>query len=203
MKKIVNYFLRGLLFVLPVVLTLYIIVSLVQWANGFFNNLFDVEIPGLGIIAVLILITLIGYFFSRAFIKPVVHYFDKLLARVPLVKIIYTALKELTQAFVGDKKKFSKPVLVDFQLGDKTTMKRIGFITQDDLTELGLSDMITVYCPHSYNISGNVYIMPVDSVTLLDVDSSEAMKYAMSGGVTKLKTANGKRETADTNKKSE
>lgn len=197
MKKVLNYFLRGLLFVLPVALTLYIIVSLVQWANNFFNELFNVTIPGLGIVAVFFAIALIGYLFSRAFIKPVVAYCDRLLARVPLVKIIYTALKELTQAFVGDKKKFSNPVLADFKLSDEVTMKRVGFITQDDLSVFGLNDMVTVYCPHSYNISGNVYIMPAKAVTPLEVDSSEVMKYAMSGGVTKLKTANGKRETAD------
>lgn len=191
MKKIFNYFLRGLLFVLPVALTVYIIVSLARWANSFFNGLFskwiDVQIPGLGIIVVFILISVIGYVFSRAFIKPVIEYFERLLARVPLVKIIYTALKELTEAFVGDKKRFSKPVLVDFNLAEGTTMKRVGFITQEDLSELGLSDMITVYCPHSYNISGNIYIMPANSVTPLEADSSEVMKYAMSGGVTRLK----------------
>lgn len=196
MKKIFNYFLRGLLFVLPVVLTVYIIISLVQWANNFFNELFNVNIPGLGIVAVFILITITGYIFSRAFIKPVVQYFDRLLARVPLVKIIYTALKELTEAFVGDKKKFNKPVLVDFNLAEGTMMKRVGFITQENLSDLGLKDMVTVYCPHSYNISGNVYIMPANSVTPLEADSSEVMKYAMSGGVTHLsQVSDGQRET--------
>ncbi len=186
MKRIFNFFLRGLLFVLPVALTLYIVVALVQWANNSFNQLLGIEIPGLGIIAVFILIALLGLLFSQAFIKPVVEYFEQLLTRVPLVKIIYTALKELTEAFVGDKKKFNQPVLIDFHLSEETKMKRIGFLTQSDLSALGLEDMVTVYCPHSYNISGNIYIMPSSAVTPLEVDASEVMKYAMSGGVTNL-----------------
>ncbi len=186
MRKLFNYFLRGLIFVLPVALTFYIIVALARWANNFFNELFNIDIPGVGIVAVFLLVALIGYLFSRAFIKPVIEYFDRLFVRVPLVKIIYTALKELTEAFVGDKKKFNRPALIDFNLDGKTNMKRIGFITQSNLEELGLEDMVTVYCPHSYNISGNIYIMPAESVTPLELDSSEVMKYTISGGVTKL-----------------
>lgn len=186
MKYILNNFLRGLIFILPVAITVYIIVSLVQWANHFFNNLFGVNIPGLGIIAILILITIIGFLFSRTFIRPIIDYFEQLLSRVPLVKIIYTSLKELTEAFVGDKKKFNNPVLVDFSINERSSIKRVGFITQENLEVIGLHDMVSVYCPHSYNISGNLYIVPAHTVTPLDVEAAEVMKYAMSGGITNL-----------------
>lgn len=192
MKNIVNYFFRGLLFVFPVVATLYIIVAAVQWSNSVFNDLLyewlGIDIPGLGIITVFIAVSLIGYLFSRAFIKPVVGYFDRFMAKVPLVKIIYTSLKELTEAFVGDKKRFNKPVIADFNPTEGSSVKRIGFITQTNLSNLGLTDMVAVYCPHSYNFSGNLYLLPRESVTPIEISSSEVMKYVISAGVTKLES---------------
>lgn len=190
MKNIVNYFFRGLLFVFPVVATLYIIIAAVQWSNSVFNNLLyqwlGVDIPGLGIITVFVAVSLIGYLFSRAFVKPMVGYFDRFMTKVPLVKIIYTSLKELTEAFVGDKRRFNKPVIADFTQAEGSTVKRIGFITQTDLSNLGLINMVSVYCPHSYNFSGNLYILPKEAVTPVELSSADVMKYVVSAGVTKL-----------------
>ena len=189
MKNLFNYFLRGLLFVFPVFATLYLIIVAVRWFNVVFNDLLydwlGADIPGLGIITVFLGVALIGFIFSRAFIKPIVHYFDRFMAKVPLVKIIYTSLKELTEAFVGDKKRFNQPVVADFG-GNGQSFKRIGFVTQQDLKAIGLEDMVTVYCPHSYNFSGNLYILPRSSVTKLDINATDAMKYVISAGVTRL-----------------
>jgi len=102
---------------------------------------------------------------------------------VPFIKIIYTSLKELTEAFVGDKKRFNKTVLIN--LGGMEA-KRIGFVTQKDLTQLGIDDMVAVYCPHSYNFSGNLFLVPTQNVTPIDFNSSDVMKYIVSGGVTNI-----------------
>ncbi|HKL17629.1 MAG TPA: DUF502 domain-containing protein [Halalkalibaculum sp.] len=193
MRTIFNYFLRGLLFVFPLAATLYIIISAVRWSNQTFNDLLfewlNLDIPGLGIITVFIVVTLIGYVFSRAFTRPIVNYFENFLARVPLVKIIYTSLKELTEAFVGDKKRFNKPVLV--QIGSEN-LKRIGFVTQKDMHEIGLEEMVAVYCPHSYNFSGNLYLVPKSHVTPLNLNSTDVMKFVVSAGVTKIESRNSK-----------
>ncbi|MDX1586286.1 MAG: DUF502 domain-containing protein [Balneolaceae bacterium] len=193
MRTIFNYFLRGLLFVFPLAATLYIIISAVRWSNEAFNDLLfewlNLDIPGLGIITVFIVVTLIGYVFSRAFTRPIVNYFEDFLARVPLVKIIYTSLKELTEAFVGDKKRFNKPVLV--QIGSEN-LKRIGFVTQRDMLELGLNDTVAVYCPHSYNFSGNLYLVPKSHVTPLNLNSTDVMKFVVSAGVTKIESKSAK-----------
>lgn len=187
MKPLFNYFFRGLLIVFPLAATIYIFVAAVQWSNSTLNNLLfewlSVDIPGLGIITVFIAITLLGYLFSLAFIRPVLSYFEDLLIKVPFVKIIYTSIKELTEAFVGDKKKFNKPVLV--QLGSRQVV-RIGFLTQTDLQQLHLKDMVSVYCPHSYNFSGNLYLVPKENITPLDLNSTDVMKYVVSGGITNL-----------------
>lgn len=187
MKTLFNYFLRGLLIVFPLAATLYIFTAAVRWSNTTFNDLLfewlSVDIPGLGIITVFLAISLLGYLFSRAFIRPILNYFERLLIKVPLVKIIYTSIKELTEAFVGDKKRFNKPVLV--QLGSPEVV-RIGFVTQTNLEKLNLENMVTVYCPHSYNFSGNLYVVPRERITRLDLNSTDVMKYIVSGGITNL-----------------
>lgn len=190
MKTLFNYFLRGLLIVFPLVVTVYLLVAGVRWFNTTFNDLLfewlSVDIPGLGIVTVFLSVALLGYLFSLALIRPLVNYFEQLLVKVPFVKIIYSSIKELTEAFVGDKKRFNKPVLVQFGTAE---IKRIGFITQQDLTNLGLEESVSVYCPHSYNFSGNLYILPKENVTPLKIDAADAMKYVVSGGVTNLSSS--------------
>ncbi len=185
MKAILNYFIRGLLIVFPVGATIYLTIISIGWVNTAFNSLLfgwiDYEIPGIGIVTGFILISIIGYIFTRAFIKPVLNFFERLITRTPLVSIIYTSLKDLTEAFVGEKKKFNKPVKVQF---NKSGLVRFGFITQENLANFGLLDEVAVYCPHSYNFSGNLYIVPKSTITTLDVEPADFMRFIVSGGVT-------------------
>lgn len=189
MRPIFNNFLRGLLLVFPIGATIYIIYSAVRWSNNLLNDLLfewlNLDIPGLGIITVFVGISVVGYIFSKAITRPIVTYFERFLARVPIIKIIYSSLKELTEAFVGDKKRFNKPVLID--LGTMEA-KRIGFVTQKDLSQLGIENMVAVYCPHSYNFSGNLYLISSENVTALDLNSTDVMKYIVSGGITNIKS---------------
>lgn len=189
MRPVFNNFLRGLLLVFPIGATIYIIYSAVRWANNLFNDLLfewlNLDIPGLGIVTVFLGVTAVGYIFSKAITRPIVTYFERFLARVPIIKIIYSSLKELTEAFVGDKKRFNKPVLIDF---GGMEAKRIGFVTQKDLSQLGIEDMVAVYCPHSYNFSGNLYLISSENVTPLDLNSTDVMKYIVSGGITNIKS---------------
>lgn len=191
MRPLLNNFFRGLLLVFPLGATAYIIYSAVVWSNNVFNDLLfqwlSVDIPGLGIITVFLGIAVIGYIFSLTFTRPLITYFEDLVKRVPIIKIIYTALKDLTEAFVGDKKRFNKPVVVDF--GD-LPMQRMGFVTQKDLSALGIADKVAVYCPHSYNFSGNLYFVPPENVRPLKLDSADAMKYVISGGISNIEASN-------------
>ncbi len=178
-KRIISYFLRGLLFITPVAVTLYIIFQTIL----FLDNLIPVPLPGIGILMVLALITFVGYLASLFFAKPIFDWFERGLIRIPLVNLIYTSIKDLMGAFVGDKKKFSSPVKV--QLSD--TLIRLGFITQEDMAIVGEPDMVAVYFPHSYNVSGNVFLVPRDKVTpLVGIKSSDVMKFMVSGGVSPL-----------------
>lgn len=188
MKPIFNYFLRGLLFVFPLFATFYVIIVLANWVNDTLNNILfnwlPVSIPGLGIISAFFLIVLLGFVLTRAFTKPVLTYLEGLLGKTPFVKIIYTAFKDFTEAFVGDKKRFNKPVIVTLAEG----VDRIGFITETDLRVLRIQNRIAVYCPHSYNFSGNLFLVEPSRVKPLDIDPADAMKFAVSAGVTQIKT---------------
>lgn len=187
MRSIVNNFLRGLLFVFPIGITLYIVIALVQWANTTFNALlqqwFQIDIPGLGILIAFILISFIGLLVSTAFIQPVIRLFERGINRMPLIKIIYTSIRDLTEAFVGDKKRFNVPVVMDFNTHG---VQRMGFITNEDLKELNMNDKVAVYCPHSYNFSGNLFIVPSENVHRIDVPAADYMKFIISAGVTDL-----------------
>lgn len=186
MRLLLNYFLRGLLFIFPVFATLYIITIIVSWANSLFNRLlFDwlqADIPGLGLMTAILLIILLGFFVTRAFFRPFFNFLESLLERTPLIKIFYTALKDLTAAFVGDRKRFNRPALITLT----DSMDRIGFITESDLENLGVENRVAVYCPHSYNFSGNLFLIDPSKIRPLNISPTDAMKFVVSGGVTKV-----------------
>jgi uncharacterized membrane protein len=176
-RRLLKYFLRGLLFLVPITITLYIIIGSIQWLD----NLIPVSIPFLGLFIILSVITIFGYLGTTLLAKPFFDLFEEVLIRLPLVNIIYTSLKDLIGAFVGDKKKFNKPVMVC--MNPDAQVYKLGFITQVDLTQIGMPGKVAVYLPHSYNFSGNLFFVPIESVTPLDVSSAEIMKFIVSGGV--------------------
>lgn len=178
-RRIISYFLRGLLFLTPLAVTLYVIYAIFV----FLDNLIPVPVPGIGILMVLGLITFIGYLASLFFTKPFFEWFERGVFKIPLVSLLYTSIKDLMGAFVGDKKKFSSPVIVEIS----ENMCRLGFITQEDMSVAGRDDMVAVYFPHSYNVSGNVFLVKKEKVKpLYGVKSSEVMKFMVSGGVSSL-----------------
>ena len=178
-RRIISYFLRGLLFLTPLAVTIYVIYAIFI----FLDNIIPVSIPGIGILMVLGLITFVGYLASLFFAKPFFDWFERGVFKIPIVNLLYTSIKDLMGAFVGDKKKFSAPVLV--QISD--SMSRLGFITQEDFTIIGQPDLVAVYFPHSYNVSGNVFLVKREKVTsLTGVKSSDVMKFMVSGGVSPL-----------------
>lgn len=178
-KRIFGYFLRGLLFVVPFTLTGYIILLAVQ----FLDNIIPIDVPGLGILFMLLIVTAVGYMTSIFITRSIFEELEKIVFKIPLVNILYTSIKDLMSAFVGDKKKFNTPIVVRLS----ENMSRLGFMTQDDLSPLGELDLVSVYFPHSYNFSGNLYLVPKENVRVLkNVNSTEIMKFIVSGGVSQL-----------------
>lgn len=185
MKKIVNYFLQGLLFIAPIGITGYIVYLLFTFVDGLLQETLEkwigLHIPGLGILIILVLLVLIGFMGQTFLARPFKALFNRLMKRVPIIKVIYSAFNDLFSAFVGKEKKFSQPVLVT--VNRESNIEKLGFLTETDLAQLGELEKVAVYFPHSYNFSGELFIVPRESVRHVDVNPAEAMKFIVSAGV--------------------
>jgi len=181
LRTVLRYFLGGMLFIVPILATVYFIVTSLLWLD----NLLQLPYRGLGFVIIVVAITLIGYLTSIIFFKTATDWFDHLVNRIPFVKLIYSSIKDILSAFVGDKKTFNKPVLVT--INKENQLYRIGFITQNDLTDLGLNDMVVVYFPQSYAVAGDHYVVRKENVKPLNVPGTVAMKFIVSGGVSGFK----------------
>lgn len=184
MKRIFKYFIQGLLILAPVAVTIYLVVQIFLLLDSF-NPL---KVPGLGIIFTFLLVTGAGFVANHFVSERLRNWGDQVLQRMPILGMVYTAVKDLMGAFVGPKRSFKNPVLV--RLYEHSEIRRLGFLTDEEVDwlpdEASQDRLVTVYCPHSYNISGNLYLVPSSYVTRLPYASGDVMKYAMSGGVTSL-----------------
>ncbi|MFN8309469.1 MAG: DUF502 domain-containing protein [Chitinophagales bacterium] len=194
-KQLFSFFLQGLLLIGPIFLTLYSIFAVFNMfdtkANDWFEYLFHFRFPGLGLLVMIALITFIGYIGSTVLLQPVMHGLEMLLEKTPLVKDIYSSIKDFVSAFLSNKKKFNKPVVVE--MGRNSGIYKMGFITDADLSEFQITDKVAVYFPHSYNFSGNLYLVNKDQVQpLQDVRSADVMKYIVSGGVMEIDEEDGR-----------
>ncbi|MHB1147914.1 MAG: DUF502 domain-containing protein [Lutibacter sp.] len=186
MKRLANYFLEGLLYIAPLSITAYIIYSVFMFMDNLSQDLifkfFGIKIPGLGVLTLLVFLIFIG-FVGRTFIaQPLKAVFKNVISRIPLVKFVYSAFNDLFSAFVGKEKKFNQPVLVKVNLS--SDLEKIGFITEENLVLLGEIDKVAVYFPHSYNFSGELFIVPKANIKPININSSDVMKFVISAGLT-------------------
>lgn len=177
LRECPGYVLRGALVSAPLALTLYIL----YWLFRTVDDLVPVGIPGLGVLLTILLVGVVGFLSSNVIGSGFVESAERLLARVPFVKLVYSSLKDLINAFVGDKKSFDKPVLV--QLTPDANVRVLGFVTRDGLLGLGLTHHVAVYLPQSYNFAGNLLIVPRGYVEPIKASSGEVMTFVVSGGV--------------------
>eukprot|EP01132_Coremiostelium_polycephalum_P000303 gene303-392_t len=186
-NTLLGYFLRGLLVIVPFALTGYIISIALNWMDG----IVKIKIPGLGIAIILTAITLLGYLGSSLLVRSLFDNVEKIVTKVPMIGTIYTSFKDLIAAFVGNKKKFDKPVLVTIDRAQK--IQKIGFITQEELGVLQLPASAAVYIPESYGFSGGLYIVAKEMIMpLVDVSGAEVMKFVISGGVAAIQPTHDK-----------
>lgn len=179
-------FFKGLLIVGPIGATLYIIFVVFDTIDSLipFDKFFPfLNRTGVGFVSLILFISAVGYFFNKfVFGKFIFESLDHFLEKTPGVKHIYSPTKDVMSSFVGDKKKFNVPVWV--KTNENPEIWRIGFLTQKDMSDVGLLEKVAVYLPHSYAISGwvimtnSTYILPVEGMS-----AAEAMKFAVSGGV--------------------
>lgn len=198
LKKLFQYFLQGLIILAPIVITVYAVTALFNFIDNILPaaiaKIFphwganeqgrSLNIPGIGFIILILLVVFVGYISSSFIVGRLVDLFDHILERTPGIKIIYSTVKDFFEAFAGNKRKFDKAVLVSVQ--DREVWQ-IGFITQQELDHFGLEDFVAVYVPKAYAFTGELFFLKKDRIrTLPNISSSEAMKFAISGGVTQI-----------------
>ena len=180
-SALLRYFVRGIIFLTPATVTVYVIVQIFIIIDG----IIPIDIPGLGLLTLLGVIILFGILASTVLARPFVNWGNRLLKSAPMIKTIYSAIKDLVTAFVGTQKKFDRPVLV--KMYEKAEVQKLGFLTGTDLEDLGIGkDRVAVYLPHSYAFSGNLFIVPAENVTPIDANPADVMKFIVSGGVARM-----------------
>ncbi|HSC37121.1 MAG TPA: DUF502 domain-containing protein [Chitinophagaceae bacterium] len=183
--------LQGLLVTAPLAITIYLIYwfvsSIDSWLPIFRVKQADGSVItrnyGLGFVAIIAALVAIGFLSSNFLTSRIFSLFDAWLERTPGIKFIYSSIKDFFEAFAGNKRKFKKAVLVSVFQPD---VYQVGFITDEDASEFGLVDHVSVYVPNSYAFTGQLYIVSKERVRILDISSSDALKYAISGGVAEV-----------------
>lgn len=189
MKNFLRYFLQGLVVLVPGAITFLILYKAFNWIRSLFLK-FDVIVnpyadPVIIILLVIIAVFLIGLIASNTISRIFIDEAGKMIEKIPFIKHIYSPVKDFTSAFIGNKKRFDRPVFV--LTNKEANIREIGFVTSDDLQELGLGkEFVAVYMPMSYAISGRLLIVPSENVKALDIPASEAMKFIVSGGVSEV-----------------
>lgn len=196
MKRIagalLNYFFKGLIIVVPLGAAAY----LIFWAVSAVDNALNLSdilwvgkdgkpryIPGLGILNVIVIIMIAGVLVTNVITDPIKVWFNRWINRLPFFNFLYSSIKDLTEAFVGDEKKFTEAVIVQV---NEFGLKKVGFLVQKDLSKLNLPGEVAVYFPYSYSFAGQVVIIPADKVKPVDKNSADMMKFVISGGVSGL-----------------
>lgn len=197
--RLLQFFFQGLIVIAPIGITIWVVLGLFNAVDNILPNFIhailpnvvpkDAEgnlqkIPGLGFMVVIVLVVVIGWVSSLFVVGRLVEVLDKVLESTPGIKFIYSSVKDFLEAFAGNKKKFDRAVLVNV---DGEDVWRIGFITQQSVTDFGLEHHVAVYVPHSYAISGITYFVPNHKIKLIDnISPADTMKFAVSGGVTEV-----------------
>ncbi|HRE38921.1 MAG TPA: DUF502 domain-containing protein [Chitinophagaceae bacterium] len=205
-KKVVQYFLQGLLIIAPLAITIYAIYWVVStvdnWIPIFREPIKDaqgriigheVKNYGLGFVVIITAVILIGYLSSFFIQSRLFNLFDRWLEKTPGIKFIYTSTRDFFEAFAGNKRKFNKAVLANV-FSDEVWI--VGFLTDEEMAKFDMgADKVAVYVPQAYNFAGQLYILPRDKVKKIEhITSGEAMKYAVTGGVVDLEAEDADQE---------
>jgi uncharacterized membrane protein len=178
--RLIGYFGRGLVLLAPIAVTAAVFFWVVTTVDAFFA----LETPGVGFALAIVIITFFGFLGSNLITRGALDLLDRLFDKLPFVRLLYGAVRDVLNAFVGDKRRFDQPVSV--RLDDGGQVRLFGFVTQESLHALGLGGHVSVYCPHSYNFSGQLVVVAAERIERLEKASSDIMAFIVSGGVAGL-----------------
>lgn len=182
-QVLLNYFLRGLLVLLPIALTIGIIAWILSTLGGWLN-IDELGWKGLFFYVIFVIAVILGVgFLTRGVVATqILDFFEGIIEKAPGLNFIFGTTRDVTEAFVGEKKKFTEPVLVKVSEG----VHKMGFLTQKSMAMIGMEDHVTVYLPFCYAISGEMLVVHKDLVKPVQQESSHITKFVISGGVVGL-----------------
>ena len=175
MNWLIKNFLRGLVIVVPIALTAY----LLERVFVALDRVLHLPTPGLGILILLAATVAVGALASNIVGRELLRVAEGVFTKAPIVRIIYAAIKDLLEAFVGNKRRFDRPVMVTLS----GNVRLFGFITRDDLSAMEMPGSVGVYVPFSYTWDGCLLVVPRESVQPVNADSANIMALVVSGGV--------------------
>jgi uncharacterized membrane protein len=190
MKRLWNLVMKGLAAVLPVGLTLYLVIWLGTSAESLLRDVIMLILPerhywpGLGLIVGFVVLVIAGLFVNAYVVRWFLAQWDQFLERIPLVKTVYGALRDLVKFLpaAGKRRDLQRVVLATF--GEA---RAIGFVTRESVDDLGLEmngdDSVAVYFPMSYQIGGYTLYMPRSRLKTLSMGVEEAMRLVLTGGL--------------------
>ncbi len=180
MGRLLGYFGRGLVLIAPIAIT----IGVCFWVLASVDELLGIETPGVGLALTIGIITLVGFLATNFIARSTIGFLDRVFDRVPLVRLLYNAVRDILNAFAGDTRRFDQPVSI--RVDAEGHIRLFGFVTRPSLEALGLPGHVSVYCPHSYNFSGQLVVVAADRVEPLTRASSDVMTFVVSGGVSGL-----------------
>lgn len=198
MRHLARTFLTGLAAILPIVITLALLWWLGSTAERVLGGLLQAILPdllyfpGLGIFAGIGLVLVVGVLLRAYVVRWLFDWMERLMERIPVVKTIHGTVRDVTKLLSGDiKEQFGQAVLVNLP---GTDLKLVGFVTREDFAglpdNLGGDDTVAVYMPMSYQIGGYTLMLPRSRIEPLDLSLEDAMRYALTAGVSARKENN-------------
>jgi len=182
-QRVVRYFLRGLLVLVPITITAAIVFWLFAKVDGIFAPF--VKSPGLGLLLVIALVLVVGWISVFSVSRRVFGHINGWMEQTPGISFIYTSARDFLEAFAGNKRRFTHAVLVNVHAEE---VWLVGFLTDEDLSGFKLgAKYVAVYTPQAYNVAGQLYLVKRERVRPIDhLSSADVMKYAVTGGAVEL-----------------
>jgi len=190
--KISSYFLRGLITLLPLIVTVWLLMTMFNFLDGILGSMLTAiigrHIPGLGLIVIVLLIFFVGFFATYIIGAQIFKLGEEILYRVPIVKSIYSAVKQINDVLFMQKTadEYRRACIIEYP---RKGLWSIGFVTSDAAVEIeakAKEKMINVFVPNTPTpATGFLVLVPARDVVLLDMKTEDAFKYVVSGGVLK------------------
>lgn len=175
MKLLGKYFIRGILILLPVVVTLYIVFSVLKVLNQMGSFLLPLKIPGVGVLLSIGIILVVGYLGSFYLGEKLLDKVEGLLKKAPGIGKLYSAIKDTIYSLIGDKKSFNKVVMLE-----RGGIKTLAFLTKE---KCFLEGHVVLYIPMAFQVSGYTVVVPREEVTEIDMEAEEALRFMLSAGI--------------------